>query len=68
MVHPAEAKSEGPQMLNVLSFRTANDHGNSKRIPPHPYAYPSNNILDPGGQTSLPIPDVLLTLYHDVPV
>jgi len=67
MVYSEQTKAEGPQWLNVFSFGTTDNHGNSECTDQHPDAFPSSNIIDQAGQTSLPIPDVLVTLCHDVP-
>jgi len=58
---------KGIQTFNVVNSETVGNYDNSIHTGQHPFPFPSSENIDPGGQESSLVPDVLLTLYYGTP-
>ena len=68
MVSEEPVTVEGLQTSNVRNSMIPDNYGSSIHTGRHPSAFSPNITSSQEGQTSLPVPDVLLWLYHGVPV
>jgi len=63
MVSPVLIIFKGPQTSNIRNFETSANYNSFLHTVQAASAFPSKSILSAGGQSSLPIPEVLQGHY-----